>query len=54
MFLSQQAVVSDEAGQSGGFSWRLVDRGMGLQLLTDHLHILRLTLDTEFMSFVKS
>lgn len=51
VFLSQQAVVCDEAGQIGGVSRRLVDCGMGLQLLTYHLHILRFTLDARFMSW---
>lgn len=43
-FLTQQAVVSDEAGQIRGVSWRLVDRSMGLQLFADQPYILRFTL----------
>lgn len=43
-FLTQQAMVSDEAGQVRGMSWALVDCSMGLQLFTDQPNILRFTL----------
>lgn len=43
-FLTQQAVVCDEAGQVRGMSWGLVDCSMSLQLFTDQPNILRFTL----------
>lgn len=45
VFLSQQSVVSDEAGQMQCVSRRLIDCGVSLQFFTDHFHILIFTLE---------